>query len=455
MRKTAPRSCFAISRIGVACGLFILLAAAAPTASAQAPRRPGTSAGYRADANAIAGSNGPVSVMEFTDLEEMPVEQVQVRTNTPAPLPPVDPNTAAMPAPGMSGPTPRTIPNDAANRYPNEPAVVNPNIIGEYPPPKPEVAWYVEDPEVLATEMPSPADGLDGNRQISLTPFPNMNLQAGPLSVEQLPWYNKGYRESPFSLLKSTEFQSQIGFLQDNTDLPTKQPFGWYNSIQSGFPLWKERKIGAQMGFVGEATTYPQALVMFTAGLYHRAIWEEDQFLPPFRRISFGSVYDGLYDSENREFIGQIRSQISFANTRSSEAGVWFDIPVNTDFVPQDAEGIPAQFQTSRAWAFYYRHVFPNEFDCTAFIGTTNSPGGGIFGTYMSYRFTHQAAWIFSTLLNTDRLGPFSVYTGLCFYPYPVGNYNKISGNPDNLYRPYLRVADHINLQVRKLAPAP
>ena len=63
-------------------------------------------------------------------------------------------------------------------------------------------------PQVAATPLPNPFDGLEGNRQVGLQPFPNMWILSGPLAKEQLPWYhNYKINDGPYSLAQTIEFK--------------------------------------------------------------------------------------------------------------------------------------------------------------------------------------------------------------------------------------------------------
>jgi hypothetical protein len=159
-------------------------------------------------------------------------------------------------------------------------------------------------------------------------------------------------------------------------------------------------------------------------------------------------VYDALYDSEFKAFLGQARGQVGYAIAPNRECGFYFAIPMHDD------EGIDSGdrmlLDTSALGGFYYRHVFPREVDLTLLMGPTEHPGSVHFGGYLSGRFAPQAFWVLSGMTNFERGGAFAVYGGLRFHFWPLDDYSQISGNPQNLYRPFLSLADHINLQVRK-----
>jgi hypothetical protein len=303
-------------------------------------------------------------------------------------------------------------------------------------------------PQVQATQVARPGDGLEVNRRMSLAPFPNLDLQSGPLAVDQLPWHHKQPEEAEFSIRKSIEYQTAIGGLRSNGD--NDGEVGWYNSLQFGFPFWRERQVGAQLGFVAEPTTFPQVLTGFTGGFFHRAIWPEAPVLrPPLRnRLSWGVVYDALYDSELETFIGQFRTQFGYSIAPDRECGLWFAVPLH-DETSLDP-GTPLLVDTSALVTFYYRHVFPREVDLTLLTGVSEFPGGAHFGGSLSYRFAPQAFLIVWGVTNFEEEGGHAVYGGLRFHFWPLADYSQLSGNPQNRYRPFLAVIDHVNLQVRK-----
>lgn len=407
-----------------------------------------------------ASANGPLSVADFQDVAEVRAAEPPMpplpEKLTPAPSPPPKEPTNHPPVkadsagaeegPYVESPRPRNHPlhrgvlSGAANDRPRRGYMTQP------------ASPYVLPPQVAATDLPRDDDGLIGNRAIALSPFPNLNMQAGPLSNDQLPWYDKPVREAPFSILHTAEFQSMAVYSKSNTDtVPTDASTGWYNSLQLGVPFWREREVGVQAGAAVEPNLFPTVYGEFTVAAFHRAIWPaEPAGTPrPIDRISWGSGFDSIYDSEHRVFLGQIRTQMAFAVSRFQEAGLWFAISTNTAGAPVGS-ATPLSMNASNHFAFYYRHVFENEIDATVFVGGTQQPGGPFFGTYLSRRFTSQASVIFSTMLNTQGPGPWEVYLGLRFDLWPMENYTLISGNPQNRYRPFMRLADHINLQIRK-----
>lgn len=302
--------------------------------------------------------------------------------------------------------------------------------------------------QVLATPMPSFSDGLEGNRQISLSPFPNLNIGSGPLAKHQLPWYHHMPEDSPYSLARATEYQFLGGVFRSNG--MQDQSYGLYNSLQAGFPFWQERNVGVQAGLVLEMTTYPDVFGGGSFGFFHRAIWAVDESRYPglLDRTSAGFVYDGLYDSELRVYIGQVRGQLGYALSPSREVGVWGAIALQ-NAVTVDP-GFPVQVAPSNHGAGYVRQTFSNEMDFTAFLGWAESPGGLFTGAYFDWRVARHVALVLQGSFNFEAHGPRSIYTGVKFYFQPMESYSLIAGNPQNRYRPFLRVIDHINFQMRK-----
>ncbi|QDU64825.1 hypothetical protein Pan216_57180 [Planctomycetes bacterium Pan216] len=348
---------------------------------------------------------------------------------------------------------PPTPPSDAILTYPPAPGSPRVSLLPEdYVESDPNVV-YQTNPEVLSTQMPSPRDGLTGNRTIALNPFPNLYQESGPLGVDQLPWYEKPAPETPVLLLTNMEFQTLMGFHRNATPNGVDSVFGWYNSMQVGFPVLREYKIGGQLGVVAEPTTFPSVLLGLTAGLFHRSVWPHESWSERrfWKRLSYGAVYDGLYDSEHRVFFGQVRSQVSFATSPSAELGLWFTTPVNTAHSPQNVGSfLPLRFETDRGYFFFYRHVYPISLDHTIFIGGTTDPPNFAYGTYLSYRISAQTNIVFSALGPTHGQAPWEIYGGLQFYLWPVPNYPELSGNPNNIYRPFLRVLDHVQFLINK-----
>lgn len=124
------------------------------------------------------------------------------------------------------------------------------------------------------TPPPGPGDGLMGNRQISLTPFPNLYMQSGPLATDQLPWFHAPAAPSAYDPYRSVQFETSVGGLKSHG--LNDSELGWYNSVLHGRPFWKEREVGLQLGLAVEPTSFPQVLIEFTGGFFHQAIWQYD-----------------------------------------------------------------------------------------------------------------------------------------------------------------------------------
>jgi hypothetical protein len=306
--------------------------------------------------------------------------------------------------------------------------------------------------QVFETRIPTRDDGLAGNRQVALTPFPNLNIETGPLAKTQLPWMHTIAQERPFSILQTMDFQSAAGFLESNGG--DDFDYGWYNSFQFATPFWREQGIGVQFGATAEPTTFPQVLSQVTVGAFRRAMWGESPTMRvlPFARVSWGFGFDGLFDSENRVFIGQHRAQLAYALAPNREVGMWGAIPLGSE-VARAATEPDLEIGTTTHVAFYYRHVWPSELDGTLFVGAAENPGGFMFGGYVSYRMSAQSAWFLQGMRNFTDEGSQSLYTGIRIYFYPLDDYSQLSGNLQNRFRPFMPVADHINVQVRKTLP--
>lgn len=288
-----------------------------------------------------------------------------------------------------------------------------------------------------------------GNRQIALTPFPNLDMQSGPLEQNQLPWFKAADSASAFESKHWLQFETAVGGLKSAG--VSDSELGLYNSLVYARPFWEERDVGLELGATFEPTSFPQILVQFTAGFYRSAIWLPDPNRPLlFRdRLSWGLVYDALFDSENRVLNGQLRSQIGYAMAPDRELGVWWTIPMQDDDV---AVGAPEALRmgASGSGNFYYRRTFNDYWDGTLFLGVAESPGGGQIGGYLSYRFSTQASWTFSGVRSFEQEGAYSIYTGLRIDFTPLPTYRLISGSSQNRYRPFVRMADHVNFLVRK-----
>lgn len=306
--------------------------------------------------------------------------------------------------------------------------------------------------DVVASPVPNPGDGLQGNRQVAITPFPNLDIQAGPLAQHQLPWYRQLPEEEPYTILRAMEFDSLFGALKSN-GVDNSQG-GWYNGLQFGFPFWTERQVGMQIGAAFEPNMLQTNYVRFTGGFYRHAIWPESADIIPglFQRIGAGTVYDGLYDSEHRSYVGQVRNQIGYALSPSREAGVWFTVPMQSDFTLVGPNA-PINIATSTTASVYYRQTFPSEVDATIFLGWAEGPGGMNVGTYLAYHFAQQASLVVWGMFNFESAGANAIYAGLRFHFAPHEDYTLLAGNPQNRYRPLMRLADPIQLQLRKTLP--
>lgn len=310
---------------------------------------------------------------------------------------------------------------------------------------------FIPPVDVLASPLPSPEDGLNGNRQVALSPFPNLNIQSGPLAEHQLPWYHSLPEEAPYSILRAMEFDSVWGAMKSN-GVDNSQG-GWYNGIQFGFPFWTEQGVGLQLGGVFEPNMLTTNYFRFTGGFFHRAIWPSDMGIVPglFQRISWGTVYDFLYDSDHRSNMGQMRNQLAFAMAPQRECGLWFTIPMQSDSTIVGPNS-PLEIYASNSFAFYYRHSFPSEVDVTGFFGWAEGPGGMYVGTYFSYHFAQQASIVSWSMMNFESAGANAIYIGLRFHFAPHEDYTLISGNPQNRYRPFMHLQDAIQFQMRKIS---
>lgn len=360
--------------------------------------------------------------------QPLPIPVVTPRQDSPASNSPLL-QEAERPLPGL--PDPSTVPRI---------------IVGGQP-----IAPYTPPPNVLATPMPNPDDGLQGNRQVALTPFPNLYMQAGPLAAHQLPWYHQLPEEQPYTFLRSLEFNSLIGAMKSN-GVDNSQG-GWYNSLQAAIPFWTERQVGMQFGGGFEPNMLQTNYFRLSGGFFRRAIWPLEADIVPglFQRLSGGTVYDGVYDSEHRVYVGQVRSQIAYALAPSREVGAWFTIPMQGS-ATNVGPNAPLTIDATTTYYFYYRQTFPSEVDATLFAGWAEGPGGMNIGTYLSYHFAQQASLISWGMFNLEAAGANALYFGLCFHFAPHEDYTLISGNPQNRYRPFLRMADPIQLQLRKTA---
>ncbi|MFO0946439.1 MAG: hypothetical protein U1D30_10890 [Planctomycetota bacterium] len=309
---------------------------------------------------------------------------------------------------------------------------------------------FIPPVDVMASPLPNPNDGLDGNRQIALSPFPNLNIQSGPLAQHQLPWYHSLPEEAPYSILRAMEFDSLFGAMKSN-GVDNSQG-GWYNGLQFGFPFWTEQGVGLQIGGVFEPNMLTTNYARFTGGFFHRAIWPPDTGVVPglFQRISWGTVYDFLYDSDHRSNMGQMRNQLAFAMAPQRETGFWFTVPMQSDST-LIGPNAPLDIYASTTFAFYYRHCFPSEVDVTGFFGWAEAPGGMYVGTYMAYHFAQQASIVSWSMMNFESAGANAIYLGLRFHFAPHEDYTLISGNPQNRYRPFMHLQDAIQFQMRKI----
>lgn len=354
----------------------------------------------------------------------------------------------ATPAQPPGPPTLRPLLPTPPASIPRAPGAVQPQVL----PAQPDYSQgLLITPQVMNTELPMPSDGLEGNRQVALTPFPNLYMQSGPLAKHQLPWYHQLPQDSPYSLARASEYQFMGGMLRSNGI--SDRAYGWYNVLSAGFPFWTERTVGVQVAAMFEPTTYPQIYTGFTTAFFHRAIWPLDAEIYPgfFDRISYGFGYDGFYDSESRVYLGQTRAQLAYALSPSREWGVWGAIPLQ-DAISTTAADFPEQISPSSQAMLYYRQTFANEMDLTVFTGWIESPGIIQSGAYFDYRLTRQVAFVFQGMFGYERDGSRIVYIGLRMYFQPLESYALISGNPQNRYRPFLRPLDHINFILRRVA---
>lgn len=303
--------------------------------------------------------------------------------------------------------------------------------------------------QVNETRIPTIDDGLAGNRQVALTPFPNLDIQSGPLAPYQLPWSHNFHQTQPFEKASTLEFQTMMGAVEANGE--RKDAFGWYNSLLWSTPFWKEKGIGIQFAATVEPTTYPQLLSEFGFAAFRRAVWGDGMAdrLRWVDRTSWGFGFDGIFDSEEQVFVGQFRPQLAYAVASNRELGVWGAIALGQDL--SSGHDLPMEISTSDHFAFYYRHAFPNELDGTIFVGATENPGGFLFGGYVSYRLSARAAVVLQGMNNFASEGGFSIYSGLQIFFSPLVDLSMIAGNPNNRYRAFLRAPDHINVQLRKV----
>jgi hypothetical protein len=306
--------------------------------------------------------------------------------------------------------------------------------------------------QVYDTREPSFSDGLAGNRQAALTPFPNLDIQSGPLAPHQLPWSHKFHDTKPFRVWTTMEFQTLAGTLRNN-GADAQQEYGWYNSFLFAVPFWKEKGIGVQFAATVEPTTTPQLLTEFGFAAFRRALWPEDptQRVRLMDRLSWGIGFDGVWDTEDRIFVGQQRMQLAYSVGPNRELGVWGAFSLGEDL--SSVTSPPQNFATAAHAAFYYRHVFPNELDATIFVGATENPGGFLFGGYASYRFTARTAFVLQGMNNFGEDGGNSLYAGIKVYFSPLVDSSQLSGSALNRYRAYMRPPDHINLQLRQTTP--
>ena len=401
-------------------------------------------------------SNRGLSVTEFAqELEKVPVppqrmlrprgtgsdSQPSAPTGPPAPvpspLPLSDPSWETEPIPVVPDPS-SPDPATGANRQRPAPELRRPELR--------------VTPQVGATRLPSPDDGLNGNRQIALTPFPNLDLQSGPLGVHQLPWRRRPTVRSPHSAWRTIELETAVGSFAAS-GLPNGG-LGWRNTLQMGVPFWRERQVGLHLGAAVEPTSFPQVLTDVTAGLFHHAIWpEEVETAQRLReRLSWGSVIDISYDSEHRVTLGQMRTQLGYSLSPRRETGLWVVIPSN-DNVAAIGSADPVFMAPSALGTVYYRQTFANELDITGYMGVAEHPGGLHLGCYVSKRFSQQLFWTFSAMNNFNSEGSYAIYAGLKIAFWPMPDYSYLSGNPQNLYRPFLRTADHTTFQYRMRSP--
>jgi hypothetical protein len=306
--------------------------------------------------------------------------------------------------------------------------------------------------QVADTRIPHVDDGLAGNRQVSLSPFPNLDIQSAPLDADQLPWVHEVADERRYRLHKTLEVQSLIGFLESNG--ANDFEYGWYNSVIWAVPFWKEKSVGLQFAATAEPTTFPQILTEVGFAVFRRAIWHQDHNvrLTNLERVSWGFGFDGVYDSEHRIFVGQHRAQLGYAMAPHREVGTWFTVPLGSEVATVATEP-DVKISLTTLGVVYYRHVWPSELDTTLFLGAGENPGGFLTGAYISYRFSPQISWVLQGMAQFADEGGQSLYTGLRFYFHPLDDYSLLSGNPQNRYRAFLAAPDHINLQFRKTIP--
>lgn len=321
------------------------------------------------------------------------------------------------------------------------------------------VETYSNDPsdwpipsQVYETRIPTLDDGLAGNRQVALTPFPNLDIQSGPLAAHQLPWSHRFHETKPFTVATTMEFQTLVGTLRNNGS-SAQQQYGWYNSFLFSVPFWKEKGVGVQFAATAEPTTEPQLLTEFGFAAFRRALWGNDpsERLRLMDRLSWGIGFDGIWDTEHRVFVGQQRMQFAYSVAPNRELGVWGSFSLGEEL--STSTDPPLDFATANNVSFYYRHVFPSELDGTIFVGAVENPGGFMFGGYLSYRLSARTAWVLQGMNNFGEDGGNSVYTGIRVYFSPLVDSTEISGSPMNRYRSFLRPPDHINLQLRQTSP--
>ena len=426
---------------------------------------------------AVERSNAGASIADLVkqDLQPKPIDNDPVPP-LPAPLgqdtPPNDPPPPTFRMPRRTGPPPvPPIPYDElppqhtpAPRAPvstdTAPMDVLPiEVTDDGAPAEAAVQGvdYTEWPipsQVSETALPEPDDGLAGNRQAALTPFPNLNIQSGPLANYQLPWWHRVAEERPFRIPRTLEFQTAPGVVENNGNAKNdnETAYGWYNSLLMSAPFWKEKGIGVQFGVTLEPTTYPQVLSQVGFAAFRRAIWGNDpnQRLTVFQRLSWGTGFDGVYDTNTKLFTGQQRSQFAYSLARDRELGLWFAYPLGSQ-ISYDTHQPRMKVSANSQVNFYYRHVFPSELDVMVFIGVAESPGGFMSGSYMSYRLSAQAAWFLQGAKDFGTGGGGSLYTGIRIYFHPLEDYSQISGNAMNRYRAFMPVTDHINMQLQEV----
>lgn len=402
-----------------------------------------------ADDDSLPNLPPPIDPNSRNSDPEPPRYRVPRRTGPP-PVPPVPAND--LPDPDMD--SPNAAPSD---RGPMGYLPIEETEGGAFAEEEVQGVDYTEWPiptQVGETDLPSPDDGLSGNRQVALTPFPNLDIQSGPLAKYQLPWWHRVAEDRPFRIPRTLEFQTAPGVVQNNGDAKNdnETAYGWYNSLLMSAPFWKEKGIGVQFGITLEPTTYPQVLTQMGAGAFRRAVWGNDpnQRLTIYERLSWGTGFDGIYDTNTKLFTGQMRSQLAYSLARDRELGLWFAYPLGSQ-ISYDPHEPRLRVSANSQVNFYYRHVFPNEFDVMVFVGVADSPGGFMSGSYMSYRLSAQAAWFLQGAKDFGTGGGGSLYTGLRIYFFPLEDYSQISGNPMNRYRAFMPVTDHINMQLQQV----